>query len=468
MLASFLNDAERNARSMEKAHINALKSADAARYVDLGEKTLKVIKEGIPRAYRKYEELLKGEQGILKSDVGRFHAQDSETVDIIMRYAAENIIPVVRAEEDKLDKLRIDFGVNERNQRARIVEVAVSKLRENTGAVFSPESKNAKAVEQNAAWASRAWEAITQRNALLEGYLEVKLKGANLEDLPTMEEEIQATIHRRMVTLEESLNEVEREADKERGIRLVQVTREIEAGKLNDQIAALRALAEEKRKYDAAIAKQREQEIEIAAAKKLQSLREEMESEMTLLRERQVELEKELATKALEIDKIVAEKETMEKKLKMDTQLRAMPADAKVLVSILTAPGFWAPGEVGAFGSGGRFFRVTDSRYDRLKAGPHSLSALAAAGALTDDANGYLSLYLILAGTGDKDRPRLKGAIEVVPNGSQVFVRMPSAQISSVFTQNQKTKDTLKKIQAIQAVVRNYGEQMVKEGLLAP
>ena len=117
--AILLQDQE-NIRALEKAHLNALRSADAARYQDLGEKALKIIEESLPRSIEQYQQLLKGDDGILKNDAGRVHAQDPEVVEMLMRFVSEDILPG-RQETDpeKLDVLRIDFGENERSQRAK-------------------------------------------------------------------------------------------------------------------------------------------------------------------------------------------------------------------------------------------------------------------------------------------------------------------------------------------------------------
>lgn len=468
MLAGFLRDAERNARSMEKAHIDALKAASAARYVDLGEKTLKVIDEAIPMAYRKYQELLKGEKGILKSEAGRLHSQDQETVEIIMRYSAEDVLPGSTSSDEELDNIRIDFGENERVQRAKIVTEAIVNLKADTGATFSPESAFVKAIERNASWASRAWEMITQRNTLLEGYLAVKLEGVDLSSLPTMEEEISATIHRRMVTIGKALNEVERAAAEEKVKRLAEATKNVEANKLKDQIDALRTLAEEQRGLDAAKAKGEQEAIRIESEKLLQDQREKFESELAEVAARQADLEKQLAAKALEIDEVIAEKERMAKELALAQKVREMPADAKTLVRILAAPGFWSPGDVSQGGTGSKYVTMKDARYDTLEATPHSLTKIAASGALAEDARGYLILYMILSAPGDKDRPRFKGEIGVKEYNGFCNVRMPTSQFSSVFTQSESTKSLLGQIQEIQKVVREYGDQLVKEGLLAP
>lgn len=466
MLASFLKVAERDARDMEKAHINALKSADAARFVDLGEKTLRVINESIPKGYEKYQALLKGEEGILKSDAGRFHSQNPETVEIIMRYAAEDVIPSLQPNRDELDSARIDFGASERNQRAKIVSEAVKQLKADTGETFSLNSPLVKSIEQNTAWASRAWETITQRNILLEGYLDAVVEGVDVSKLPTMQEEIEATIHRRMVNMGKALNEVERAAAEEKVKRMAEITQGIEASKLKAQIEAVESLAEEQARLEKAKADQEKKAVEIAASIKIQQTKEEYENAMASLRDQQAVLEKQLAEKALEVDEIIAEKENLAKKLQVTEEMRAMPADAKILVRILSAKGFWAPGPIKTSSTSMRF---SSSRYESLEPVPHSLTSLAAAGALNEDAKGLLVLYGILSITKDTERPRLQGGLRAQRStGTDWKISFEKDSFSSALTQNEQTRKTTKKLQAIQKILREYGDQLVEEGLLQP
>ncbi|MFK7849649.1 MAG: hypothetical protein AB8D78_01620 [Akkermansiaceae bacterium] len=466
MLAGFLRDAERNARSMEKAHIDALKAASAARYVDLGEKTLKVIDEAIPKAYRKYQELLKGEKGILKSEAGRFHSQDQETVEIIMRYSAEDVLPGSTSSEKELDNIRIDFGENERVQRAKIVTEAIENLEADTGATFSAESAFVKVIERNASWASRAWEMITQRNTLLEGYLAVKLDGVDLSSFPTMEEEISATIHRRMVTMGKALNEVERAAAEEKVKRLAEATKDVEANKLKDQIDALRTLAEEQRGLDAAKAQGEQEAIRIESEKLLQDQREKFETELADVRERQAILEKELAARDLELEKIAKEEEGMRKTKELSEKKRALPQNAKVLISALSAKGYYKPTAI--YTSGGRPMIDFSSRYPGLEPQPHSLSVLAASGALEDTAKGVMTMYCILSVDRDKERPRIQQPIRLSSNTATSPILALPKDMSAALTASETTKELMKKIRTIQELVRKYGEQLVEEGLLKP
>lgn len=227
-------------------------------------------------------------------------------------------------------------------------------------------------------------------------------------------------------------------------------------------------MAEEQRGLDAAKAKGEQEAIKIAAEKLLQDQREKFELELAEVAARQAELEKQLAEKALEVDKVTAEKEKMTKELALAQEVRKMPADAKALVRILAAPGFWAPGEVELGGQGALFVNMGNDRYDRLEAGPHSLTKIAASGALANDARGYLTLYMVLAAPGDKDRPRFKGPIPVKGSNRSFNVRVPTDQISSIFTQNESTQNLLKQLKKIQDVVRLYGDELVAEGMLAP
>ena len=336
------------------------------------------------------------------------------------------------------------------------------------GTDFDPKSGPAQIIEQNTSWASRAWESISSRNTLLRGYLDTPIKGINVSNLPTMQEEIEATIHRRMVAMGKALNEVERMAAAEKVKRMAALTRGIEADKLRDHLKKVEVLAEKQRELDRAYAEAEILEVDIAAKRKMQKTEEEYEAAIAALKAREAALEKELSAKSLALDEVKAESLDLAKQLAMAQKMRELPADAKVLISSLSAPGYWAPGKIEVGGRGATFLTMHHGRYDVTEPVPHSLTKLAACGALSDDPRGYLTLYFIMVSKGDKERPRLEGAIEPRQMKWGINLRLPSNQFSAVFTQNEDTKSLLKRLKSIQAVVRTYGDQLVAQGLLAP
>lgn len=73
----------------------------------------------------------------------------------------------------------------------------------------------------------RAYEKIENRNTLISGYQAAVLSGVDVAKLPTMEEEILATLTRQIATEEGFLNEVEKKASDAKAARVVEVTKGI-------------------------------------------------------------------------------------------------------------------------------------------------------------------------------------------------------------------------------------------------
>ena len=201
-------------RDMERALDKTAASAGIAQYQDLAAKTLRVLDRGLPVALAQYDETLRGENGLLYSDAGRFLAKNPDVVETVMRYVTESRLPLSGgADPNELDSTRIDFGENERKQRSQLVEQSALKLAEFEGNLFDPnESTSARTIIANARWASRAFDLIDSRNRLLEQYALAVPEGIEVSGQPTLEEEILQTFARRIAAGEQLINQVEREA----------------------------------------------------------------------------------------------------------------------------------------------------------------------------------------------------------------------------------------------------------------
>ena len=139
--------------------------------------------------------------------------------------------------------------------------------------------------------------------------------------------------------------------------------------------------------------------------------------------------------------------------------MRELPQDAKVLLKILSTPGHWAP----VISEGNRL--AYNATYRSLEPQPHSLSALAACGALDDSPAGIGMLYIIMATKYDEARPRYQQAFHF-SDGFASVIAPPTLQNMALISQDRR--DAYERLTKIQRIVREYGEELVAEGVLRP
>ncbi len=432
---------------------------EVGRILDLGEATLTALEDSLPAVVALYDRLLRSENGILNSDAGRYYSQNPEVVETILRYVMESRFPQ-SGQHPEQSSLSINFGANELNMRAEAVSAAIVSLRKLGPSAPVEGSESAKMINANAGWVSRAIELIDSRNTLIAGYLSAVPKALDVSKLPTLQEEVNATFARRIATREALLNEVERKAEKEKAQRLAEITRQIRAEELEDQIAEIEALAEEEKQLRAAIHERQRLEIELQWREKLAASEREFQERMAAMEKTRVELEAKLAAQAAELEKA-------RRTMTAETQVRELPQDARVLLRILSAKGSWKPAL--AY-SNKRQIAGARSQYG-LDPQPHSLDVLAGIGALDDTAHGIYMLYAIMATKADTERPRFARVFQLDSDSSAVggvgglwYEQTELAELSK----SADAKEATKKIRRIQEIVRDYGDILVEQGLLAP
>lgn len=448
-------------REMEHSKIQASGSAELARHQDLGEKVVAMIEDGIPKALARYELLLRGEKGLLKNDAGRFLSQNSEVVETLVRFVLEERFPIeTEGGEKGRDQGRLEFGRRECDLRLQQVRQSMAALQKLVDAAkFDPAtSPAALTISSNAAWAARQFEKIDNRNTFINGHLAAVPQGIDVSKLPTMEEEVLATVSRRIVTQEKLLNGIEKKAEEDKAVRVAEVTKSIREEQLESYVENLKKLAAQDAKLAAAVAAKEREEAELRLKEQLAENKADYDSRMEKMKQENADAEKQYA----ELQLLLAQKETEIKSLtgkaKVTTKLRQLPENAKVLVKILATPGFYK-----AVGNNGYLYNSVP-RYDGMEPVPHSLNALASSGALEDTPNGIVLMHWILTTRIDSERPRARRVFAITGNKNNIFYPKDAAAVISA---NPDCKEATKKIRELQALIRDYGEELVAAGLLA-
>ena len=182
--------------------------------------------------------------------------------------------------------------------------------------------------------------------------------------------------------------------------------------------------------------------------------------------ERVIAMERKLAEQKMLLSQHNAEVEAMEKKVEADKQLRELPADAAALISILSAKGNWKPVQLAPYR--GRGLGGVGVHYGNgLTPQAHSLTAISAAGALDDTPTGIYIMYAILATELDTMRPRF-GRPFPLARGYQETGPIWSAGNEAALTHSAEQRAATEKIRKIQALLRDYGRELVAKGLLEP
>ena len=328
------------------------------------------------------------------------------------------------------------------------------------GNKFDPAaSPAALAISDSAAWAARQFEKVENRNTFILGHLAAVPKGIDASKLPTMEEELLATLSRRIFTQEKLLNTMEKKAEEEKAARVAEVAKGIREEQLETYIGNLKKLAAEDAKLAAAMAAKEREAVELKLQEQLAANKAEFDFRMEKLKQERADAEKEFG----ELRLLLAQKETEIKSLngqaKVTAKMRGLPQNAKVLVKILSAPGFYKP-----VGTLSHRLRAVP-RYEGLEPVPHSLNALAASGALEDTPEGIIFMHWLLTTPADTDRPRAKRVFKMRYGKYNIEAQKDAATIIAA---NVECKETTKKIRELQALIRDYGEDLVAAKLLAP
>lgn len=461
-------------REMERSHVQAAGSAEVARHIDLGEKTLIVIEEALPAALQQYDETLRGEKGLLKNEAGRFLSQNPDVVETLLRFVLEERFQANSSgpNSDQIDNSRLDFGPRERVQRVELVRQSLKSLTEfrgGSGTNFDPKtSQPALTISANASWAARALEQLENRNTLIEGYQAAVPEGVNVTGLPTLEEEILATLGRRIATQEALLNDVEKKAADSKAAKIAEVTKSIREQQLEAYIGDMKSLAAEDARLAAAKAERERQEVELRGKEQLEANKAEYDRRIDKMNQERADLDKKLAALAVELDNKQAEIKTLKDKVVVAKTMRVLPQDAKIIVRILSTPGFYKPTSIQNSPVTGTMAMDFSSRYPGLNPQPHSLNALAGCGALDETSKGIMTMYYILAGSPDAERPRFQEFYPIrfgYPSNTEALV---PRDIDAALTASESARSATKKIQEIQKLIREYGDELVAAGLLAP
>ncbi|MEM7560142.1 MAG: hypothetical protein AAF394_13570 [Planctomycetota bacterium] len=448
-------------RELELAQLKAQGPAEQARFVDLAEATLKALESAIPAALDEYDRLLRSDEGLLKSDAGRFHSQNPEAVKTVFRYVMEaRFNDLLGLNPDDSDDSRIDFGENERKKRIEIVKAALTNIKREPAAAFDAStSPSAARLTENAAWASRIFETLSSRNALLESYVDAFPAGTDVSGLPTLEEEINANFTRRIATREAMRNEVDAQVEQERAKREAELAEKIGREKLEAYLTEIEEIAAEERRIAAAIHEremlQRDQQLQQVMAQ----IKAEQEKHAAQMAQERAEFDKQLAQMALQIERLQAQADKAADTATMEKKTRELPANAKVILAGLSAKGTWKPSKPGG---NTRMLMGTSSQYG-LDPQPHSLGTIAGIGALDDTSLGVYTMYAILAFKGDTDRPRMDANYACSQNLASFYwwEQTETAELN-------KAPATTKRIREIQALIREFGEELVEQGYLAP
>ena len=228
----------RNARSalrqLEQSRVKLDPNAvvETSRWIDLGNATLEAFSKSLPTALARYEELLRGEQGILRSQAGRYYSDKPEVVETILRLIDDSRFQALQssasAEDASQNSIALIFhGAEERQQRIDHVKTALARLQEMKGALFDPKnSEHPKLIAEHAQWASRAFELVDSRNALLQGYLDAVPADAKLDGLPTLGEVVNLTAAQRLAEREQRFSQAKLEGQKVAEEEMVQAMAE--------------------------------------------------------------------------------------------------------------------------------------------------------------------------------------------------------------------------------------------------
>ena len=260
-----------------------------------------------------------------------------------------------------------------------------------------------------------------------------------------MEEEVTATFLRRVKTREALLNEVEREAAQEKTEKLAEVTRQIRKDELDTQLNRIKQLAEQEALL-----------VDTLHQREIAELSKQYEEEIAAMKREQAEMLAKLEAYAAATDSI-------RKRAEVKQTLRKLPSNARTMVALLSAKGTWKPIKESYNDC---ILRGASSHYG-LDPQSHSLTALAACGALEDTPNGIYTLYAVMAAHSDTLRPRMKGGFRLNHNSS-INTMWLKKNMMEELNSGQSARNMVTKIRGIQKLLRDYGKELVAEGLLEP
>lgn len=447
---SLLLSAKSDLLQLEIAQLKAQGAAEQARFLDVGEATLKALESAIPASREEFERLLQGDDGLLKNDAGRFHAQNPEVVKTVRRYVTEaRFQDLLGLDPDELDETRIDFGENERKKRIEIVKAAIGNIKREPAGAFDPStSPSVVKISENAAWAARVFEVLVSRNTLLESYIDTFPAGTDVSDLPTLDEAVNASLVRSFEDREALLNEVDAQNEKERAERMAEAERQFGQEKLEAELKKAAA------RHEGELLKMGQQLQELIEQTKAQQAQHAQE-----MAQARAEFDRVIARQALEIEKLQAAAAKDAKMVQAKQKTRELPANTRLLLSGLSAKGTWKPSKPGG---NPRALMGTSSQYG-LDPQPHSLGTLAGIGALEDTPVGVYTMNGILAFKGDTARPRSDAGFAHSQNLASYywFTQTETSELN-------KHPEGTKRIREIQALIREFGEELVEQGYLAP
>jgi len=176
-------------------------------------------------------------------------------------------------------------------------------------------------------------------------------------------------------------------------------------------------------------------------------------------------VEQSVPEKEAEIEAKTAHDAVENTKLARQRALRELPPDIDSLLKCLSYWGYWTPGETSM--KDGKFY-VANARSEGASPAKHSYRTLTSAGALEDDVQGYVTLYIILASEADKERGRkTDGGISISVNEAQSWLSYQGGDLGAVFTTSDAARRTLKEMRELQRILREYRIELIAQGLLA-
>ena len=383
----------------------------------------------------------------------RFETQLEVEVDAPSPYRS-----VTGAERDELAALKFwaSESLADAQARASLLRSLVADVAKNPidgelaslptlrGALESYDAKlatiNATAAEPIEAWAIRAaavqralGEAIQRRERV-----EHELARANIEAEVTQRVE-RAEAERKLARAEQQLAELQADVEREKQVSNAELQRKVKELEqdLLDRDSELRLEVE------------RRKQLRVANTD-----------------EPEAKLRAELAAKDTEIQNIrvesalrVAEAERKLRLAQSQLALRKLPSDTKTMLGGLTALGMWKPVMV----PGGMATKVT---YEGSRMVKHSYQTIASTGALEDTVLGAYTLYLILAGPMDTERPRYAPKYGIhIPQG---LGNQYPAECNKRIAETEVWKDeaTYEKLKKVQAFLRDWGPELIANGEL--
>lgn len=286
----------------------------------------------------------------------------------------------------------------------------------------------------------------------LRGMVEAKISAVSAGRVAAFEESMDnAALHARKAEQELVFKEQvaalnARLEERNRELQLLEFENNAKVQRLEDELASLR--------QDLGVERERAaQHREMDFESDMRALKAEYERAQQTWRERETELRRELAAREDELAKVRGR-----------LTLRELPPDVKARVRILAAPGIWKP----------QFRKPSHleghesvARYPQEQA--HSLSALAAVGALDEGPQGIYALYAVLVAKGDTKRPRFNEVFRIHNDPTQTFwVDLTLNEMRTEFDQTPERKREYERLVAIQTALREYGDEFVQSGVLEP